>query len=163
MAEGPAGWAWQDDEQLHITLRYIGEVDRTKAEEIAQSLESFHAPAPEVRIAGVGIFDHGARSALFARIVPKEPLDALHRKIDRLLVQLGLEPERRAYLPHITLARRKSASEDPQGWLERKAGLTSPEAEIAYVSLYESHLGKHGATYEVIARYPLDLTARNPI
>lgn len=163
MANGPAGWAWQDDEQLHITLRYIGEVDRRKAEEIAQALDSFHAPAPAIHLAGVGIFDHGARSALFARVIPKEPLEALHRKIDRVLVQLGLEPERRAYLPHITLARRRSGAEDPQGWLERQAGLSSPIAEIAHITLYESHLGKHGASYEPVARYPLDLPARNPI
>lgn len=163
MTGGPAGWAWQDDEQLHITLRFIGQVDRLKAEEIAQSLEDFHAPTPQVRIDGVGIFDHGARSALFARVVPKEPLNALHRKIDRQLVQLGWEPERRAFLPHITLARRRSGAEDPQGWLERQAGLASPDAEIAHVTLYESVLGKHGATYEPAARYPLDLAARNPI
>lgn len=163
MVGGPAGWAWQDDEQLHITLRYIGEVDRRQAEEIAQAFEHFHAPAPVIELGGVGIFDHGARSALFARVVPKEPLEALHRKIDRLLVQLGLEPERRAYLPHITLARRRRSAEDPQGWLERQAGLSSPVAEIAHITLYESLLGKHGATYEPVARYALDLAAGNPI
>lgn len=163
MAGGPGGWAWQDDEQLHITLRYIGEVDRRKAEEIAQSLDNFHSSAALIQLAGTGIFDHGARSALFARVAPKEPLEALHRKIDRLLVQLGLEPERRAYLPHITLARRRSGAEDPQGWLERQAGLSSPEAAVAHITLYESLLGKHGAAYEPVARYPLDLAARNPI
>jgi len=156
MAEGPAGWAWQDDEQLHITLRYIGEVNRTKAEEIAQSLESFHAPAPKVRIAGVGIFDHGARSALFARIVPKEPLDALHRKIDRRLVQLGLEPDRRPFLPHITLARRRRTAEDPAAWLERHAALASDPIPVSHLTLFESHIGQHGAVYEPILRVSLN-------
>lgn len=163
MAGGPSRWAWQVDEQLHITLRYIGEVDRRTAEEIAQLLENFYAPAPFVRLAGVGIFDHGPRSALFARLTPKEPLESLHRKIDRLLVQLGLEPESRAYLPHITLARRRSGADDPQGWLEQQAGLSSPKVEITHITLFESLLGKQGASYQPVARYPLDLATRNPI
>lgn len=163
MADGPVGWAWQDDEQLHITLRYIGEVDGRAANDIADALGQIHAPVAAIRLSGVGIFDHGARSALFARVAPREPLEALHRKLDRVMVNQGLEPERRAYLPHITLARRRSGSENPQAWLEREAGLSSPDAEIAHITLYESLLGKHGATYEPVARYPLDLTARNPI
>jgi 2'-5' RNA ligase len=163
MTRGPGGWAWQDDEQLHITLRFIGEVEVRMAEDIAQALQTLRAPAPQVQLSGVGIFDHGARSALFARVTRREPLEALHRKVDRLLVQCGLEPERRAYLPHITLARRRSRSDDPQRWLEEHADLTSSSQHVGHVTLYESILGKHGATYEPIARYPLDSAAGNPI
>jgi len=163
MEDGPAGWAWQDEEQLHITIRYIGEVDGRRAGDIADALRRLHAPIQASQLAGVGHFDHGARSALFARVAPREPLVALHRKVDRLLVNEGLEPERRAYLPHITLARRRSASHDPQRWLEREAGLASEVAHITHLTLYESLLGRHGATYEPVERYPLDLAGRNPI
>ena len=84
------------------------------------------APPVDLALTGVGWFDQGPRGALFARCGPVEPLAALHRKIDRALVRAGLEPERRAYLPHITLARRRSGAVDPAGWLERRAGLASP-------------------------------------
>ena len=40
MEDGPPGWAWQDDEQLHLTLRYIGEVDRHRAEDVADALDA---------------------------------------------------------------------------------------------------------------------------
>ncbi len=137
MEDGPPGWAWQDEEQLHVTLRYIGEVDRPVAEDVAAALGSIHAPAVDVALSGVGWFDHGPRGALFARVAPVEPLAALHTKIDRALVRTGLQPERRAFLPHITLARRRRSAVDPA------------------MILYESHVGRNGSAYEAVASFPL--------
>lgn len=155
MIGGPAGWAWQDDERLHVTLRYIGEVERPVAEDIAAMLESLRADPVEIALAGVGWFDHGARGALFARVAPKGPIEALHDKIDRLVVGCGLDPERRAFLPHITLARRRRGADDPTPWLERSAGLSSALAKCPHIILYESHLGSAGPTYEAVERYIL--------
>ena len=155
MEDGPPGWAWQDAEQLHLTLRYIGDVDRPVAEDVAAALGSVHAPPIDLALCGVGWFDHGPRGALFARLAPVEPLAALHTKLDRALVRAGLEPERRAYLPHITLARRRSSAVDPAGWLERNAALASGVERAAAMILFESHIGRHGSSYEAIATYPL--------
>ncbi len=155
MEDGPPGWAWQDDEQLHVTLRYIGEVERPVAEDVASALDSVRAPPVDLALIGVGWFDQGRSGSLFARCGPAEPLAALHKKIDRALVLAGLEPERRAYLPHITLARRRSGAVDPAGWLERRASLTCPSERLATLILYQSHLGRHGSSYEPVASYPL--------
>lgn len=155
MEDGPPGWAWQDAEQLHVTVRYIGEVDRPQADDVDAALASIHAPAAEIALSGVGWFDHGPRGALFARVGPVEPLAALHAKIDRALVRAGLKPEGRAFLPHITLARRRSGAVDPAGWLERRAALASPTERVAAMILYQSHLGRHGSAYEAVASYPL--------
>lgn len=154
MEDGPPGWAWQDAEQLHLTLRYIGEVDRPVAEDVAAALGSIHTPAVELALAGVGWFDHGPRGALFARVAPVDPLATLHIKLDRALVRAGLEPERRAFLPHITLARRRSSAVDPAGWLERNAGLASSAERVSKMILFESHIGRHGSSYEAVASYP---------
>lgn len=155
MDEGPAGWAWQDEEQLHVTLRFIGEVERARAEDIAGALAGLHAPSVMLGIDGVGWFDHGRRSALFARAVPREPLAALHAKLDRLLVRLGLEPERRSFLPHITLARARRGAEPPAAWLEARAGWQVPPQPASHVVLYESRLGRDGASYEAVTRVAL--------
>ena len=155
MVDGPPGWAWQEDEQLHLTLRYIGEVDRPVAEDVAEALGSIHAAPVMLGLSGVGWFDQRPRGALFARCAPAEPFAALHKKIDRMLVRIGLDPERRAYLPHITLARRRPGAVDPGGWLERNAGLASSGAAVTSLILYESRHGRHGPSYEAIARYPL--------
>lgn len=154
IAGGPPGWAWQREDQLHVTLRFIGEVERPLAEDIATALDSIHASPVDLGIHGVGFFDQGAHGVLFARAVPRDPLESLHKKVDRALVSVGLESERRAFLPHITLARRRKAATDPAVWLEAHAALSAPPEPVDGFILYESHLGHGGAHYEEVARYP---------
>jgi 2'-5' RNA ligase len=155
IAGGPPGWAWQRDDQLHVTLRFIGEVERPLAEDIAAELGSIRAPLIELGLHGVGFFDQGRQGVLFARAGPRDPLEALHRKVDRALFSIGLEPERRAFLPHITLARRRRSAADPTAWLEAHAGLNAPPEPLDHFTLYESRLGHDGAHYEAVAEYPL--------
>jgi 2'-5' RNA ligase len=155
MAGGPPGWAWQDEAQLHVTLRFIGEVERPVAEDVANALSAIRAQPVELGLHGVGFFDQGRQGVLFARAVPRDPLEALHRKIDRAMTTVGLEPDRRAFLPHITLARRRKSGADPAGWLETHSALAAEPELVSQFILYESHLGRDGPHYEPIAKYPL--------
>ena len=155
MDDGPRGWAWQAPEQLHLTLRFIGDIDRRRTEDIDAALAALRARPLDFRLNGVGWFDHGSRGALFARAEPRDALAALHAKIDHALVRTGLAPEGRAYLPHITLARRRAGAADPAAWLEREAALASEAVTINRLALFESHLSRHGAQYEDVGRYPL--------
>jgi 2'-5' RNA ligase len=153
---GLPGARWQDDDQLHLTLRFIGAVDRPVAEDAVAALAQIHGVAAEVTLAGVGAFDRKGRTdAIWAGVTPHDALAALHRKVDRALVRIGLEPERRAYLPHITLARFGRDSGGLDAFLERHAGLASAPFEVAHFALYESHLGQAGATYTIVERYDL--------
>ena len=94
---GIPGARWQDDAQLHITLRFIGEVDERAAEDAALALSAVHWPPLEVALEGVGTFDSRGRiNAVWAGIRPREGLAGLHRKIDQALVRAGQPPERRA-------------------------------------------------------------------
>jgi RNA 2',3'-cyclic 3'-phosphodiesterase len=155
MAGGPPGWAWQDEAQLHVTLRFIGEVQRPVAEDIAAALGSIRSLSVELGLRGVGFFDQGRQGVLFARAIPRAPLEALHKKVDRALTNVGLEPERRAFLPHITLARRRRSGADPAGWIEAHAALAAEPEPIGEFILYESHLGRDGPHYEAIAEFRL--------
>lgn len=157
--DGVPGARWQDDEQLHLTLRFLGSVDRPVAEDVAAALAGVHAPAPAVALAGVGRFEQRGRTeALWAGLAPHDALAALHRKVDQALVRAGLAPETRAYLPHVTLARLpRGAGAEPEvaAWLQRNAALSSTPFVLPHLILYESHLGRAGATYEPVARWPL--------
>lgn len=155
MAGGPPGWAWQDDAQLHVTLRFIGEVERPMAEDIASALGSISAAPVELGLHGVGFFDQGRQGVLFARAIPREPLEMLHKKVDRALTSVGMDPERRAFLPHITLARRRKSGADPAGWLEAHAALAADPELVGDYILYESHLGHDGPHYETVAKFRL--------
>ncbi len=157
---------WQDDEQLHCTLRFIGEVDRPQAEDIAAALAAVHGETPVLRIAGVGRFEHKGRTdTLWAALAPTDALHHLARKVDQACIRAGVPPERRAYLPHITLARLpRSAGMTPEidGWLAVHAGLASAAFTMPHILLYQSHLGRSGASYEPVARWPLEPAAVVP-
>lgn len=156
LMDGIEGARWQEDDQLHLTLRYIGEVDSRMAEDVATALSTIRADLPPLRIQGCGMFDSkGHPNAIWAGAAPRDPLAALHRKIDRALVRTGLEPEHRAYLPHITLARLARSAGPVDAFLARHAALTSPEFSVTHMALYESRLGASGSSYEPVARYPL--------
>jgi RNA 2',3'-cyclic 3'-phosphodiesterase len=151
---GVSGARWQDDPQLHLTLRYIGEVDRRVAEDIAVSLSSLHFEPVALILAGVGQFERKGRcDSLWAGVSPKDDVTLLHKKIDHMIAAMGLEPEHRAFLPHITLARMNRVQTGTADWLAAHDGLTSQIFTMDAVILYESHLGSDGAVYEPVARF----------
>ena len=154
---GVPGARWQTDEQLHVTARFIGDVERPQAEDVALALTAVRFPRFEIALHGVGQFDtRGRPNALWVGVRPHEGLTQLHHKIDQALMRVGLEPERRAYLPHITLARMNVASGVTDRFLEAHAGLESPPFPIEHFILFESHLGHDGASYEAVERYALE-------
>ena len=154
------GARWQDDEQLHLTLRFVGEVDGRTADDLALALGGVRAPVPTVALAGVGRFGDGRRAgALWAGVAPHDALAALHRKVDQACIRAGLPPEGRAYLPHVTVARLPrsvAASPAVEAWLADSAGLASEPFPLPHLVLYESHLARDGAYYEAVMRWPLE-------
>lgn len=153
---GVPGARWQSEAQLHVTLRFVGAVEPRKAEDIAVGLCSLRFPATILRLAGIGIFEQRARThALWTGVSPREPLVALHRKIDQLLVRCGLPSEHRAYLPHLTLARMSSAPvAAAEPFLAMHGAFASAPFALDHFLLIESHLGRERAAYEVVQRYP---------
>jgi 2'-5' RNA ligase len=155
MDDGP-DFRWQDDEQLHVTLHFIGGVDRPVADDLAVALGGIRADPFQLRITGVGRFEQRSSGALWAAVEPKAPVAALAGKVERVCLAVGLEPERRAFHPHITLARWKGRrTREVQSFLERRRGLSSPPFDVTEFILFESHLSRHGAHYEAVARYAL--------
>src|SRR4051794_20751470 len=88
---------WQDDEQLHLTLRFVGEVDRPTADDLADLLGRVRTAKFSIRIKGVGRFEQRNSGALWAGVEPKAPVAALAAKVERACLNAGLEPERRAF------------------------------------------------------------------
>lgn len=155
MDEGP-GLGWVGEDNLHLTLRFVGEVDRRQADEIASSLEQLRAAPFALRIKGIGRFDRRSGGALWAGIDPHKPVAALAAKVDRACVIAGLEAEHRAFHPHVTLARYRSSNAGAARDFERAhADLASPPFAVESLTLFESHLSRHGAHYDDVATYPL--------
>jgi 2'-5' RNA ligase len=154
---GVAGARWLDDDRLHLTVRFIGEVDRHMARDVDAALSSVHQAAFSIAVNGLGVFDRrGEPVILWAGVAPPEPLRALHKKVDQALVRVGVEPDRRAYTPHVTLARLPRGAGPVQGLIEQSGGITSPPFAVDQFCLYESRFTPDGPLYEVAERYRLD-------
>jgi len=145
---------WQGEEQLHLTLRFIGPVERPLAEEIAAALQRVSLPPFELRLGGVGRFSRRRGGALWAGVAPREPVAALAGRIERAVQGCGLQPEARAFHPHITLARWSGPEPDLGPFLRRYSDLGSGPWAVSRFTLFESHLSRHGAAYEPVASYP---------
>ncbi|WP_088184380.1 RNA 2',3'-cyclic phosphodiesterase [Sphingobium sp. Z007] len=161
LMDGVQGARWQTDDQLHLTLRFIGEVDRHRANDIAHALAKIRFTPLDVQLSGVGAFDRrGVIDTLWAGVKPRDPLAALHRKIDRACVSVGMPPESRAYLPHVTLARFGRTGGLVDSFLSRHAPLAGAPFRVDRFTLFESRLGQHGAIYHAIADYDADGAVR---
>jgi 2'-5' RNA ligase len=162
---GVDGAHWVAAHNLHITLRFIGEVPEDRAHDIVAALDRIRTGGFTVTVSGAGRFGSGARTrALWAGVERTAALVALHEKIDRALIGIGLPPEGRKYTPHVTLARfsaGRDRSRDASAgrvlqWLEAQGGFFAMPFEAREFILYESHLGRNGADYVPLASFPLE-------
>jgi 2'-5' RNA ligase len=150
--EGLEGAKWIDDENLHLTLRFIGEVERPAANDLAARLQQIAWPQFELRIEGVGHFTRkGRTTALWARVPDSPPLEGLRQKIETACDAAGLGRETRRFTPHITLARLYRSTGAIGGWLARFGDLHTDPWPVDSVILFESHLGHTGAIYEPVS------------
>ena len=155
MDDSPA-LRWVGDEQLHLTLRFIGEVEWPLADDIAAALARIHFPAFELTVKGVGRFEQRNGGALWAGVQPRAPVAELAAKVERACVAAGVEPERRAFHPQITLARWNRRNAEAVTTFERRqADLASDTFRVEEFVLFESHLSRHGPHYEEVAVFPL--------
>lgn len=103
---GLKGARWIEAESYHITLRYIGDVETGVADDIMSELARFALSAPfSLELTHLGVFGGNAPRSLYAGVVPNDALVQLQSSQERILQRLGLVPEGRKFVPHVTLAR----------------------------------------------------------
>ncbi|MAA98505.1 MAG: RNA 2',3'-cyclic phosphodiesterase [Stappia sp.] len=154
---GLRGARWIDPENYHITLRFIGDVDDRMADEIADTLDRVRRAPVQVRITGLGAFANGKPHAVFARVEPASDLVEMQGEQERMMQRLRLQPERRKYVPHVTLARcRSSSNEDVARWLAEHGGFQELTFTANRFVLLSSKDSVGGGPYLVEEAYPLD-------
>lgn len=156
---GLRGARWVEPENLHLSLRFIGEVTGGIERDIDHALLAIDSPAFELSLSGLGFFDRrGKVHAVWAGVEDGNAVTRLQAKVERALVDIGLEPEHRKYKPHVTLARIKNGKSGEAGrFLESLGGFMSGPFKVDRMTLFLSHLGPGGAHYQVLADYPLTL------
>lgn len=162
LQQGVPAARWADPDNLHLTLRFIGEADGAQAQDLDAALTQVRAARFDVTLAGVDRFGQGRKSrALWVGVEPAPELDRLRRKVEQAVQAAGFAPEGRKFKPHVTLARFKG---DPGHRLDdHLAHHTAFRAECFEVRefvLYSSLLAQAGAIHTPEVVYPLSPPTR---
>ena len=152
---------WVGEDSIHVTLRFLGEVDEVKVRPIGEALAAAVRPARpfDVSLGGVGAFPSLARPRVVWMGVERHPaLELLANDVEKALLGRGFAPARRPYHPHLTGGRaERSARPAALSGLEHLAVAIDYQSSIAVesVDLMQSVLGPKGATYTVLSRATL--------
>ncbi len=140
---------WQRDDQLHLTLSFIGMTSRKVMRDIEGELASISFSPFALRLRGTGQFGKdGQVRALWVGVEDPEPVSLLHEKIQHRLAGLGLMLDQRRFIPHVTLARfPRRARPAVDAWFAANENLRSHEEWITNFTLFSSHKTDEGRYY----------------
>ena len=157
LMSGLPGANWTPVENLHLTLRFIGEIDEDVAEEVDRELAAIDMPAFALTLAGVHFFGQAAKARhLWVGVEPSEPLIRLQAKVERACQAAGLTPEGRKFTPHVTIGKvRGVGAAKLQRFVENNNLFTHGPIPVDGLALFSSHLGHGPPIYRVEADYSL--------
>lgn len=158
LQEGVRAARWRPREALHLTLRFVGEIDEAAADDLDEALEAVRGPAPRVSLAGVGAFEEkGVPHALYAAVEPDPALTLLRKRCESAARRAGLAPDTRPFRPHVTLAYLPAAADPVEvgRWIQHNNLARLAPFTPRSFGLYSSRLGKEGSTYRLERSYGL--------
>lgn len=152
---GIEGARWETPEKLHLTLRFIGDIDGGTRATIDEALRTVTFDPFELALHGCGHFPpRGEPRALWLGIRDSPPLLELRGRIENALRDVGLDPDPRNFAPHLTLARlRRPPAKKVAAWLSMHAMYEAPPFVVEQFALFSSVLGPRGSKYAVIESY----------
>ena len=153
---GLPGARWIDPANYHVTLRFIGDIDDRTADEVADALARVARPGFSACLEGLGAFGSRRPHAVFAAVKSSPALLDLQAEQERIIQRMGLQPERRKFTPHVTLARLKGSSEvDVASFLALRGQFRTAPFPVGRFVLLSSRASRGGGPYLVEEAYPL--------
>lgn len=153
---GLPGARWIDPENYHMTLRFVGDVDDMVAREIVFMLGNVRRNGFELRLDGLSSFGGRKPRAVVASVAPSPAVMELQADHERLMQRIGIEPEGRKFIPHVTLARlRDTSSHAVAEYLSARGAFRSAPFPVSNFVLFSSRASVGGGPYVVEADYPL--------
>ena len=141
---------WIEPNDLHLTLRFAGDVTPPVGRELAENLANIAFEPFSVRITGLATFGGSDPRLLYAAIEPTVALTDLANANEMAARRAGLKPESRKFIPHITLARMQAPRIDPIArYLSRYGGFTTEPFWVSQFVLFSSKPTTGGGPYVV--------------
>jgi 2'-5' RNA ligase len=155
--QGLPGARWRTPDQLHLTLRFFGEVQERTAADLDAELSRVRSERFAVHLEGVGAFGEGRDlRAVWAGVSHSPQLELLASRCEAAARRAGLAPEKRTFKAHVTLAYLRRAEEGRvSAWIQGHNLLKSPAFEVNGFALYSSWTSREGSRYEVEREYQL--------
>ncbi len=161
LKQGGAGANWTRPEGIHLTLKFLGEVEESRVAAIEAALAATCRGTGwlQLEVMGAGAFPNTkAPRVLWVGVRGEtEKLQALQAAVENAMTALEFEPEERKFSPHLTLARIKFPN-PRDNWQQRIAALGEVNLggfKASAVSLMKSELRRDGAVYTEITRVDL--------
>lgn len=153
-----SGLRWMRAQQLHLTLSFLGDVDEEAVPVLRQTIEQARVPPFLLPLQGMGSFGRKDRPlVVWIGVGRGHPhLYVLHRRIQDAVLKAGLEPDLKAFHPHITVGRARDVSRQTlQPFLRRHAEVDFGVMKVAAFVLYTSTLTSEGPIHEPLHVQPL--------
>lgn len=155
LQQGLEGARWIERPDFHITLRFMGDVPETVADDIDEALSDIPVEPFEAELEGVGEFGAKKPHTLWAGVRMSEPLRVLQGRHESAMRRAGLKPETRNYTPHVTIARLSRVSTDEvYRFIEANNLFASPRFTVESFTLFSAKASTGGGPYVVEKRYP---------
>nr|WP_321524170.1 RNA 2',3'-cyclic phosphodiesterase [uncultured Cohaesibacter sp.] len=154
---GLYGARWIDEANYHITLRFMGDVDYSLANEIVFQMSQIQCPEFALSLKGFGSFGARKPHSVFAAVQNNEDLVLLHQELERRMRKLGLRSDKHDYTPHVTLARLKKTAEpiDVANYLALRGGFQTEQFRVPRFVLYSSRDSIGGGPYVIEETFDL--------
>lgn len=159
LQSGLDGANWRSQDHFHLTLAFIGEVDRHGLEEAASALESISPPSFELTLKGAGSFGGSKPRAVWLGCGESQNLDHLQEKVGNGLRRADFKLEKRRFIPHVTLAYLKHVPQtDVEAWCAMHGLFSIGPFPVREFHLVESLTGGDASHYETLESYPLSFS-----
>lgn len=150
------GARWQSQQQLHLTLAFLGEVQADAVSVACQLARQVQVPPFSVDVQGLGRFGPVERPRiLWAGVAPEQPVHQLHEQLAGYLREAGFRLDNHPFKPHITLSRFRGKGVSLAGLLAAGQGRVFGALDLTEFVLFESTPGGEGSVYKVLERFPL--------
>lgn len=149
---------WVDAENMHLTLRFVGEIDGREAADLDAELSTISVPSFEFELAGLDTFGNSKKvNALYVGAQAPEPMTRLQTKVEKAVQRAGQPPEGKKFRPHVTIARFKGPPGPKFGtFLSQHSLFRSGPIFVDRFALISSKLTQKGPIYRTEAEYPLE-------